>query len=102
MKEGDVVYIVGGAYCFTKPGSWGYLLKVGSDYVRVDWRHFTTDASDAKKWLTLRSPVDGEVESHSWHIRTEVLRVLENPPEDHDTITQLVGVLARLEGESCK
>jgi hypothetical protein len=95
MKQGDLVYIVGNEYyTFTTRGSWGYLLKYFPDNntACVHWKHFACDELDRDRF------VNGRNGSDTWPISTEYMRVLSDPPEDHNTITELVRVLANLEG----
>jgi len=92
MKKGDLVYIARNEYyTYTTLGSWGYLLEYfRSNYTaRVHWKHFACDEVDKDHFLNVG---DG------WPIKTKHLRVLSDPPEDHNTITELVRVLANLEG----
>jgi hypothetical protein len=95
MKEGDLVYIAGREdYTFTTRGSWGYLLEYSpyNNTAHVHWKHFACDESDRDHF------VNGRNGSDAWEIEIEHLRVLSDPPEDHNTITELVRVLANLEG----
>lgn len=95
MKKGDLVYIAGREYyTYTKRGSWGHLLKCFRDNstAHVHWKHFACDELDRDHFVNGRNGSDG------WPINTEYLRVLSDPPEDHNTITELVRVLANLEG----
>jgi hypothetical protein len=98
MKKGDLVYVAGNEYyTYTRRGSWGYFLKYfhGNYTARVHWKHFACDLMDKDHFL---NGSNGSNVSDDWPIKTEHLRVLSDPPEDHNTITELVRVLTNLEG----
>lgn len=103
MKKGDVVYIVDNSstYAYTTTGSWGYFIRHDDhtypSHAYIDWQHFTSNAHDKEAMLHEWDSENGELYHNTWDIKTEYLRVLADPPEDRETLTELVRVMAGLE-----